>query len=911
MAGKNEISRRRFISAAGLTACAAALGSGFSLTACMNAPNDSGKSSGSDQPFSAQEGEWIPTSCNMCFCCCAVLVRVVDGVAVEIKGNPDSATGGGRICAKGAAGIMQLYDPNRITKPLKRTNPNKGIGEDPGWEEITWEECWELAAKNLLAGAAEGTLATSTMITNLALSYQAFYLELAMGGSIQAANSDICGAGCHSNIDFLTGTGNGAPDYEYCKYVIQFGTQAGTATRHGFNMAAKPFADARANGCKLVNFDPHMSAGAEKADSWYPILPGTDAVVALAIANVLVNELGIYDIEYLKERTNAPSLVDPDTQRVLREPKQNKALYWDELTSMPSSWDTVAQPALEGTFVVDGKEYVTAFSIYREHIKQYTPEYAEEVSGIPAGDIRTVAKEFGEAACIGQTIEIDGYTLPYRPVAVDSFSGVSRHKHTFLTHGAIMQLNVIVGSMNNVGGYIGFGPACDGYTDEGYIHWRPTLWEEDGLITYTNLISPVSGNISYYDVIRNQIAVPTAKDMMSLQPMAMDPHFYWMSQADPSHFANLNFRPSEYLFVIAANPLKWWCNFDEQAEILKGYKFVMGIDIYLSDSTYFYDLVIPEACYLERYEIMQSFWLAHRDMGGLINPWCFNIRQPVVAARDECPGGSETLANIAYACGPEVNAAYVTLMNASYMVKEEYAAPTDQKLDVERFIDSVFKSIIDEEHGVEWFKENGCYKYPRKVDEAYIWANGDPGRIPLYFDILLEAKDKIDAIVEEYDFPWETNDFQPLFDYKPCEHGKITDPEYDMMPIYYTNAVNTDTWQVENGYLNELNEEDPYGYTLEINAATAASKGISDGDHIRLVAMDGKNVEGIAALSEAIHPECIAALGGHYGTTSQYLPLAKGKGTPIVDLIAGFDQSRYDHTCAGLDQCIRVKVEKL
>ena len=248
---------------------------------------------------------------------------------------------------------------------------------------------------------------------------------------------------------------------------------------------------------------------------------------------------------------------------------------------------------------------------------------------------------------------------------------------------------------------------------------------------------------------------------------------------------------------------------------------------------------------------------------------------------------------------------------ANYIDIIKYAAPTDQKLDVERFIDAVFKSIIDEEHGVEWFKENGCYKYPRKVDEAYIWANGDPGRIPLYFDILLEAKDKIDAIVEEYDFPWETDDFQPLFDYKPCEHGKITDPEYDMMPIYYTNAVNTDTWQVENGYLNEFNEEDPYGYTLEINAATAASKGISDGDHIRLVAMDGKNVEGIAALSEAIHPECIAALGGHYGTTSQYLPLAKGKGTPIVDLIAGLDQSRYDHTCAGLDQCIRVKVEKL
>jgi molybdopterin-containing oxidoreductase family molybdopterin binding subunit len=39
---------------------------------------------------------------------------------------------------------MQLYDPNRITKPMKRTNPNKGIDQDPGWQEISWDEAYSL-----------------------------------------------------------------------------------------------------------------------------------------------------------------------------------------------------------------------------------------------------------------------------------------------------------------------------------------------------------------------------------------------------------------------------------------------------------------------------------------------------------------------------------------------------------------------------------------------------------------------------------------------------------------------------------------------------------------------------------------------------------------------------------------------
>ncbi|MBI4320611.1 MAG: molybdopterin-binding protein, partial [Chloroflexi bacterium] len=84
--------------------------------------------------------EWIKSACNMCFSSCGIKVHRVDGVVVKIEGDLDNPLSQGRLCAKGLAGMMSLYDPYRLKVPLKRTNPRKGRGEDPRWVEITWDE---------------------------------------------------------------------------------------------------------------------------------------------------------------------------------------------------------------------------------------------------------------------------------------------------------------------------------------------------------------------------------------------------------------------------------------------------------------------------------------------------------------------------------------------------------------------------------------------------------------------------------------------------------------------------------------------------------------------------------------------------------------------------------------------------
>ena len=139
-----DITRRNFV--AGAAAVAAGAGIAGSLAGC--APSgESSSESAAEKTYDPNEGQWIPTKCNMCFNRCGILAHVVDGVVVEIKGNEASAVGGGRMCGKGASGIMQLYDPNRITKPMKRTNPNKGFDEDPGWQEISFRDAAGLPSR--------------------------------------------------------------------------------------------------------------------------------------------------------------------------------------------------------------------------------------------------------------------------------------------------------------------------------------------------------------------------------------------------------------------------------------------------------------------------------------------------------------------------------------------------------------------------------------------------------------------------------------------------------------------------------------------------------------------------------------------------------------------------------------------
>lgn len=894
------ISRRSFV--AGSALAAASIGVGSLLTGCDGGTPDPGASGVKD--------EWIPSMCNMCFNNCSILGHVVDGTLVEIKGDDRSPAGWGHLCGKGLAGTQQLYDPSRLTKPLKRTNPEKGVGIDPQWEEITWDEAYDTVLEKLDEQAEKGKpIIVFALITSLISWIDSMNFLGSTGNIPIPLKADICGANIHGISELITSSGNALPDYRNVKYLMQFGTQAGISTRHGTGITAKVFAEARNEGSKLVSFDPHLSGAAEKADEWIPLRPGTDAAVALCIAHLLVNEYDLIDREFLTNRTNAPSLLDPDTGRILRSEEGNKALYWDLSDNTVKPYDVATEPALEGEFEYNGRQVGTAFNAYRQHIASYTPERTEGITTIPADTLRRIAREFGEAASIGETIDVDGLTVPYRPVAVDSFSGVSRHKHGFHAHWALLTLNILVGSVFSYGGYLGYYTENRyGFFDNDDAHtWEFGIWEEDGLIESMNMAHGFPDNHSYYQAVREGSYEPTSGAMEELTPISIDQHMMYFSQADPSIF---NTTPSEVAMCFASNALKNWCNHDFQAQVLSTFDFIFGFDIYLNDSSVFYDVVMPEPSYLERYDPLPLSFNNHRVPGLQEVPFIVGGRQPIVSARDDIPSALDSFGAMAEKRGKTAD--FANAMNGYYRIADEYALSGDEPVTARAVCDAALKSLTGG-RGVDWIYENGVHTRERTAEEVYVFAAGRPGRLPFYFDFFFEAKEKIDAAVDRLGIYWETDDYTPFPAWNACHDHEITDPDYDVFPIYWTNAINTDGWQVQNAWINEINEVelDDDGYFIEINSATARAKGIANGDRVRLSNKDGAVVEGIAILTETVHPECVASMAGHLNSQSPYMPIAKDKGAAVNHLVPGDDITRMEFIGQGVDQCVRVKLEKL
>ncbi|NTV47412.1 MAG: twin-arginine translocation signal domain-containing protein, partial [Chlorobiales bacterium] len=133
---KRKITRRQFLKAVGA----------FGGLALLRPAWDS-VSELTEAQAQSTEGKvmWVPSICNFCssFCDIKVAVKEVDGVkrAVKIDGNPNSPLNRGKICARGQAGLRQLYDPDRLKQPLIRVEGSKR-GEW-NFRAATWDEAYD------------------------------------------------------------------------------------------------------------------------------------------------------------------------------------------------------------------------------------------------------------------------------------------------------------------------------------------------------------------------------------------------------------------------------------------------------------------------------------------------------------------------------------------------------------------------------------------------------------------------------------------------------------------------------------------------------------------------------------------------------------------------------------------------
>lgn len=844
------------------------------------------------------EDVWIPSVCSLCYNQCGILAHRVNGVIVKIEGNPESPLGMGRLCPKGLAGIMTLYDPHRVNSPLKRTNPDKGIGIDPKWVEISWEEALGTIVEKLRKIRKEDPrkLVFTGCMASIAPTLFASAIFMPSFGSPNVFWSDghHCGNAEHLLAAALHGSVTTNPDLDYCNYLIFFGCNCGASAYYAFNVMAQRMSDARARGMRVVVVDPMLNAAAEKASEWIPIRPGTDAALALAMLNLLLNDLRIYDAEYIKTHTNGPYLIGPDGYYMR---KEGKPLLWDMADGKAKTYDdpTITESAIEEAYPVDGVLCKPAFQLLKDHVKGYTPEKVSEITTIPSETIMRIAKEFGEAARIGSTIVIDGKELPYRPVSVIYFKGAHGHNHAWLTSLSIELLCEVVGASNVPGGLLGCNPLCFGHPETGLPRWTPKEAIDGLLMPGLFFGASEPGLPSPYPPPEPNL--PQSLNLQDLLTTGLTSHLAVLTMADPEKFG-IPYRP-EVLINYGSNFLMSIGNPETTAQALKNL-FIISSNLWLDETTDFADIVLPDTSYLERLDPSPNMHHHHFPVG--LGEWGWQIRQPVVKPQFKRGHFTEILLELAKRIG--MLGDLYTMINLYYGLKGPHALNPEEQYSWEEIGDRIYKSYFGPNHGLEWFKKKGVLKWPKKVEEVY-WKPFIKARVPIYFEWMKGIGERIRSITED---SFDTSDFQPLPDWKPCSSYGSKD-EYDLQAIYYRVAWHTFGMTWENPWLTEISTIfDPYSCYISINAETAKKKGIKDGDLIWVESIGAGKAKGRARLAEGIHPEVVgvANYGGHW---SPHMPVARGKGV-FFNALLPLDMEHTDPVSITMDCDARVKVYK-
>jgi thiosulfate reductase/polysulfide reductase chain A len=263
----------------------------------------------------AVQDQWIPTCCNMCGGTTGVLAHVVNGQVVKLEPNAENPIGvaniysdfitlkstGARMCPKGNASIMALYDPDRVKKPLKRTGA-RGAGQ---WQEIPYGQAVQEIADRLAAiKSAHGPekLVWFTEDNNFIKIQESFCNAYGTPNFLQ--HSNLCDVARKVAFQNTLGVGRPLPDLRNTRYMLIFGWNPMGAMKWAH--LPRIINDGLANGAKLVVVDPRCSETAARAlDSggrWVPIRPGTDGALALGMANVIIAE-GLHDSDFVSNHT--------------------------------------------------------------------------------------------------------------------------------------------------------------------------------------------------------------------------------------------------------------------------------------------------------------------------------------------------------------------------------------------------------------------------------------------------------------------------------------------------------------------------------------------------------------------------------------------------------------------------------
>ena len=792
------VSRRNFLKL-GAAAAAVTAAAGATLAAAKELPLKGGKD------FSPRTGKArtaVASACWQCVTRCPNIGYVEDGKLVKVEGQPKSIRTEGKMCAKGQAGVNQLYDPDRILYPMRRVG-RRGEGQ---WKRITWDEALGELTARLKALRDEGhpekfmfhygrMKASSSKLIKSAF--------LASYGTATIGNhTSICEGGKWTAQELTWGGHYDNWDFDNAKFILNFGSNVLEAHTNHIPAAHRLVRAMVERGVRMITFDVRLSNTAAKSAEWIPIKPGADLAVILAMCNVVMSE-------------------------GLHKGDGEEFLEFCKATADPNA--TV-------------EEKVTAL---KAHLAEYTPEWAEKISGVAAAKIAGIARQFATT----------------RPACLISYRGPIAHYNGNDTERALQMLASITGNIDNPGG------RCKAVGAK----WKYPKGPKG---------KPKAKKLKIVDGPKEAAALPTHHMSHNVLKMIED------GSAG---------RPDVYM---------WYCytpvyangEVRENIDILKDEKlipFTVCSNPFYDESAALADLILPDATYLERWD-----W---EDMVSPVQVPEFYIRQPMVKplgeARDMADVCVELARRMGFPLGFESKEEFVRQScemtpgvkeagGFEYMKKngvwhDASAKPKyfsyNKMLGPEAYEkDGV---ILDEATGVYWnwrkakvesedeARSKG-YVHTKKAYKAYV---GQKIGEAVYSGFKPDKVNK-SGYMEFYSSLMEAKGFPPLPTWKPVpEHQRMKPGELILTTFKVAAQIHSRSANCK--WLSEIFHDNP----AWINPTTAAAQGIEDGDPVKVKSTVGE-IETTARVTPAIIPGVIAI--SHHCGHWEYGRYASGKKAP-------------------------------
>lgn len=659
----------------------------------------------------------VYSMCGMCAVRCPIRADVEDGRVVWLQGNPNDKGMGDSLCAKGAAGLCLLYqDDERPKQPLIRQG-KRGEGK---WKEVSWDEALDYIADKLQkvidahGGQAVALSDRGGPFNDLTKSF------LKAIGSPNYFNHDCtCGRNAHHASLSVFGVGRKgfAYDLKNTKHVVLYGRNI----IESFQVKeAKNFMQGLGKGAKCTYIDPRATYTASKATRFWQIRPNTEYALNLAVIHELVyNDL--YDKQFCDR-------------------------------------------------------WVTGMDELKEAVKDTTPQWQEQYTGIPAGEVAEFAREL--AADAPQVIVHGGWMT-------------ARHLQSFYTSRTANVINALLGVIEQPGGLIFTKKAADaGWKDINKLGDRipkPEAQRVDGC----------GWKYKHFD---------GGPGLVHLLYEAIE-------TGDP-------YKIGAYI-VYRHDPLTSLPDPEAQKKALDKLDLVVSIDVNYSETGWYSDVILPEATFLERANIIAS-------KGGT-KP-VLNMRDQAVAPIEDTRPAWWIFRELAKRLGAGQYFDFDTIEDIWAYQLEGTGVSVDELRSV--------GVISMAKENIMWDREEGLkFKTPS-------------GKIEMISQRLIDSG------------------FESFAEFKPPK--EMDNSEFRL--LFGRAGVHNHGHTANNPLLNEILHDNP----LWIHPDRAKALGITDGCRVEVSSAE-YTTSGKAKVTEWIHPDAVFMLHG-MGRTIPLQTRAYGKG---------------------------------